>query len=84
MERCRPRLRMFEPATYKISIFGLLDKQMSDYLGGMTIEHTLVLDQYPMSILTGRLTDQSALIGIINSLYDFGYPLISVECIEAH
>ena len=60
-----------------------MDKHMSDYLGGMTIEHSLVLDQYPMSILTGRLKDQSALIGILNSLYDFGYTLISVECIEA-
>ena len=79
----RPSAGLFEPATYRISILGTLDKNWSDYLGGMTIEHTLVLQQYPMTMLTGILTDQSALIGILNSLYDLGCPIITVECMEA-
>jgi len=83
MEKYRPHSNMFEPATYSISILGILEKKWSDYYGGMTIEHTTVLDQYPMTILTGILTDQAALIGILNSLYDSGYPIISVECVEA-
>lgn len=74
---------MFEPATYKIAILGTLDKKWSDYCGGMTIEHDIVLHQYPMTILTGILTDQSALIGVLNSLYDMGCPILSVECVEA-
>ena len=74
---------MFEPATYSIGILGILEKKWSDYYGGMTIEHATVLDQYPMTILTGILTDQAALIGILNSLYDSCYPIISVECVEA-
>ena len=74
---------MSEPATYRISVQGTLDKKWSDYCGGMTIENDVVLDQYPMTTLTGQLIDQSALIGVINSLYDFGYPLILVECVEA-
>ena len=74
---------MFEPATYRISILGILDKKWSDYYGGMAIEHDIVLAQYPVTILTGRLADQAALIGVINSLYDLGYPLLSVECVEA-
>ena len=49
----------------------------------MTIEHDIILDQYPMTTLTGQLIDQSALIGVINSLYDFGYPILLVECVEA-
>jgi len=83
MERYRPHSSMFEPATYKISILGTLDKKWSDYCGGMTIEHDIVLDQYPMTTLTGQLIDQSALIGVLNSLYDMGCPIISVECVEA-
>ena len=79
----RPHSSMFEPATYKISILGTLDKKWSDYCGGMTIEHDIVLDQYPMTTLTGQLIDQSALIGVLNSLYDMGCPIISVECVEA-
>jgi hypothetical protein len=83
MEKYRPIASMFEPATYRISIMGTLDKQWSDYCGGMSIEHQSSLDQYPVTILTGQLTDQSALVGVINSLYDLGCPIISVECVEA-
>ncbi len=83
MELYRPIASMFEPATYRICILGTLDKQWSDYCGGMAIEHQIFLDQYPMTILKGRLTDQSALVGVINSLYDMGCPIISVECVEA-
>ena len=83
MEKYPPGVSMFEPATYRICIVGMLDKKYSDYYGGMTIEHDIVLDQYPVSILTGRMVDQAALIGVINSLYDIGCPLLSVECVEA-
>jgi len=54
MEKYRPDSCMFEPATYRIGILGTLDKQWSDYYGGMTIEHESVLNQYPMTILTVR------------------------------
>jgi hypothetical protein len=83
MEKYRPSPSLFEPATYRIRILGTLDKKWSDYYGGMTIEHDIVLNQYPVTILTGRLVDQAALIGVINSLYDLGCPLLSVECVEA-
>jgi hypothetical protein len=49
----------------------------------MRIQHDIVLDQYPVTILTGRVPDQSVLIGIINTLFDRGYPLLSVECVIA-
>ncbi len=62
MKRCRPSACMFEPATYQICILGTLDKQWSDYYGGMAIEHESVLNQYSMTILTGQLIDQSALV----------------------
>ncbi|HWZ17453.1 MAG TPA: hypothetical protein VNW73_01515 [Ktedonobacteraceae bacterium] len=83
MEKYRPGASMFEPATYRISILGTLDKKWSDYCGGMTIEHDLALNQYPMTTLTGQLIDQSALIGVLNSLFDMGCPIISLECVEA-
>ena len=83
MEVNSPSASMFEPATYRICIVGFLDKQYSDYYGGMTIQHDIVLDQYPVTILTGRVADQSVLIGIINTLYTIGCPLLSVECVEA-
>jgi hypothetical protein len=83
MELFHPSTSRYEPATYRISIMGTLDKQWSDYCGGMTIEHTIVLQQYPVTILTGLLTDQSALVGVINTLYNLGCPILTVECVEA-
>ncbi len=83
MEIYRPGSSMFEPATYRISILGTLDKKWSDYCGGMTIEHDILLNQYPMTTLTGQLIDQSALLGVLNSLYDMGCPILLVECVEA-
>ena len=82
MEKYRSNSSMFEPATYRICILGTLDKKWSDYCGGMAIEHDIVLDQYPITILKGLLVDQSALVGVINTLYDMGCPIISVECVE--
>jgi hypothetical protein len=83
MEIHRPCASMFEPATYRISIIGTLDKKWTDYCGGMKIERDIVLNQYPVTILTGVMVDQAALNGVINTLYDLGCPLLSVECVEA-
>jgi hypothetical protein len=33
--------------------------------------------------MTGRLVDQSALVGILTSLHDIGCPILSVERMEA-
>jgi hypothetical protein len=32
-----------------------------------------------VTTLTGELTDQAALMGVLYSLYDMGYPLLKVE-----
>ena len=32
--------------------------------------------------LFGRLPDQAALIGVLNTLYDQHLPLLTVECVE--
>jgi len=64
-------------------MLGYLDEQWSDYCGGMTIEHRSDAQHAAMTKLTGRLADQSALIGILNALHDLGCPILWVECIEA-
>ena len=83
MEKFRQGVSLLEPAVYRISIQGILGKDWSDYYGGMTIEHEGDPKQYAMTILVGRLADQSALIGVLNSLHDIGYPILSVEYLEA-
>ena len=83
MEKFRQGVSLLEPAVYRIRIQGILDKNWSDYYGGMMIEHEGDPQQSAMTILTGKLADQSALIGILNSVHDIGYPILSVEYLES-
>jgi hypothetical protein len=39
-------------------------------------------DDEDSSTLVGRLPDQSALSGVLNTLYETQYPVLSVECLE--
>ena len=83
MEKYRQGLSLLEPAVYRISIQGILDMNWSDYYGGMTIEHEGDSKQTAMTSLMGKLADQSALIGVLNALFDIGYPILVVEYLEA-
>ena len=83
MGKYRKGVSLLEPAVYRIRIQGILDKNWADYYGGMTIEHEGDPKHDAMSILRGRVADQSALIGVLNSLHDIGYPILSVEYLEA-
>jgi hypothetical protein len=83
MENHSQGASLIEPARYRICIQGILDKKWSDYCGGMAIEHERDLHQHAVTIMTGRLADQSALVGILISLHDIGCPILSVERVEA-
>jgi hypothetical protein len=83
MEKYRQGISLLKPAVYRIRIQGILDKNWSDYYSGMTIEHEGDPKQNAMTVLMGRVADQSALIGVLNSLHDIGYAILSVEYLEA-
>ena len=82
MEKYRQGVNLLEPAAYRIRIQGILDKNWSDYCRGMRIEHEGDEQHNAMTILIGRLADQSALIGVLNTLFDIGYPILTVEFLE--
>ncbi len=67
------------PSTYRIRINGHLDTSWSDRLAGMTIFTVGGKNTLEITTLEGRLLDQAALTGVLNTLYDLGLPLISVE-----
>ena len=73
------RLRVAQPATYRIQIQGVLDESWADHFGGLTITQTPLVDQKPLTILTGQVTDQIMLLGVLNRLCDLGLPIRSVE-----
>lgn len=70
------------PARYRILIHGRLDAGWSDRLGGMTVLATRLADGTAATTLSGELPDQSALVGVLNILHDFGIPLVAMERID--
>jgi len=84
MKKTDTSISLIERAIYRINVVGKLDKNWSDYCGGMTIENKYDSNHHARTILTGQLADQSALIGVLTSLYDIGCPIISVELIETN
>ena len=72
-------LKFEKPATYRIRVTGHLDDSLADQLGGMIITRAFTADKQPMTILIGHLTDQAALSGVLNELYELHLPLLTVE-----
>jgi hypothetical protein len=72
---------MQEPAVYRIRVEGLLSLTQTDRLLGMQITASRD-DGRECSVVVGRLPDQSALSGVLCTLYELGYPVLSLECLE--
>ncbi len=75
----QPLPAMGQPADYRIEILGHLDSSWSDRLSGMRMTTTGGKDVVARTVLEGQIMDQSALSGVLSTLCDLGYPLISVR-----
>ena len=76
------KLTLHRPATYQIRVPGELDEGWTDWVGSMTITVDRLGDGSPLTTLTGVVTDQAALQGLLRRLYSLGLPLVSVVCLE--
>lgn len=76
-------LSMKGAAYYRIRVSGELDPNMSDRFEGMRIESTFTKNGRAETVLEGRLGDQSALSGVLNTLYDMHLPVLSADCLGA-
>lgn len=63
---------------FEIHVKGQLDKSWSDWLEGLDVT---LLEKGEM-ILTGHISDQAALMGILNKLYGLNLALLSVNEIK--
>ena len=76
-------LSMKGPAIYRIRVQGRLDAKWSDRLEAMNITDLQHSDKGgDETILVGRLADQAALAGVMNTLYEQHLPVLSVDCLE--
>jgi hypothetical protein len=71
-----------ESATYRIVAEGDLDPSYCDRLAGMSISTTNRGDRKPLATLTGKVIDQTALNGVLDTLYSIHLPILSVERID--
>ena len=67
------------PATYWISVQGRIPATWCDCLEGMTITETSAEAEPPLTTLLGELSDQAALAGVLNTLYELHLPLLTVK-----
>ena len=65
---------MDKPCVYEIRVEGHLAQRWSDWFEGMTV-HT---DPDGETTLTGRLSDQAALLGVLAKIHNLNLVLISV------
>jgi len=69
-------------ATYQIVVRGRLDESWSARLSDMTISAASGAGSEVTTILCGTLSDQAALAGVLNTLYDLGLTLVSVSSLS--
>jgi hypothetical protein len=70
--------------TYRISVRGKLDKRWSDWFDGMTIAFERADDGTYTTTLTGAVSDQARLRGILSKFWDSNLTLLSVTRVETH
>ena len=69
---------MDKSASYRIKIRGMIPDSWSDRLGDMTI-----VESTPEGMtLEGRLPDQAALAGVLDTLFSLNLPILEVSCLQ--
>ncbi|HSN44559.1 MAG TPA: hypothetical protein VLR88_10960 [Propionibacteriaceae bacterium] len=67
------------PAGYTLRIAGRLDARWSPWFGGLTVTS----EGDGITTLSGPVTDQAHLHGLLTKIRDLGLTLVSVEAIDA-
>jgi len=67
-----------QPLVYQIRIEGHLGQQWIDWFDGLSI----TLEENGDTLLTGPVTDQAALHGLLKKVRDLGLPLVSISRVQ--
>ena len=66
------------PAVYQLRIAGRLDHHWSAWFGGLVLTY----EADGTTSLTGVISDQAALHGLLSKIRDLGVPLVSVAVVD--
>jgi len=75
-----PKSTPGQPALYQIRIKGHLGSQWTDWFDSMSI----TLEDNGDTLLTGPVTDQAALYGLLKKVRDLGMPLVSIGQVQVN
>ena len=67
-----------QPVIYQLRVAGRLDQHWSAWFGGLTLTH----EDDGSTSLTGAVTDQAELHGLLTKIRDLGVTLISVTVVD--
>jgi hypothetical protein len=70
------------PVMYQIRVQGRIDPDWSDRLEGMALRLTTQDGSLPVTTLDGELSDQAALLGVLNTVYELHLTVLSVHCLS--
>jgi hypothetical protein len=76
-------LTVTEHTAYRIRVQGWIAERWSSWFDDLTIVLESIGDGTPVTTLSGIVSDQAALRGILNQLWDLNLALISVTRIDA-
>jgi hypothetical protein len=82
MQDTQRQFRPDQPATYRIEIEGKLCQRCEGWFDDMDIVVRSGDDGSTITTLTGTVSDQAALHGLLGSIRDLGLLLLSVQRVE--
>ncbi len=68
-----------QAATYVVRVGGRVDERWADWLDGMTLAAEEDGGEMATTTLVGTVADQAAFLGLLNTLYTLGFPLLEVR-----
>ena len=70
------------PAIYCIKVQGIIDERFAGYFGNMVISTEKKDGDKIAGILTGKIKDQSELLGVLNALHNLHLPIVSMQTLD--
>ena len=77
-----PKITLDQPGIYRIRVQGKLGENWAGYFDEMAVTTIVDKDGSTITELTGELLDQGAVQGVLQKLYNLGFPLLSAEKIH--
>jgi hypothetical protein len=76
-----PFARIDQPAHFTVKIQGSVGEGLAEWFGPLTSVESAE-DQTPVTLLSGIVTDQAGLVGLIRRLHGLGIVLLAVERLD--